>query len=172
MDYYKKELFLAEVDREDNIIKRVERWEAHKSGILHRGFTMILIYDGKIVLQHRRHLAFDGYFDLTFSSHQIYVHDVLLTDEDAINETLKREWNIDGSGLKSIPNYLGKFYYKAKDPNSIFTEHEIDYIYQTELKSLPTPNTDYAYGFELVNKEEINKYKIAPWVNEIVKMIK
>lgn len=179
MDYYKKELFLAEVDIADNIIKKVERWDAHKLGILHRGFTMILTYRDKIVLQHRKHLAFDGYFDLTFSSHQIYIYDVLQTDEDAISETLKREWNIDGSGLKSIPNYLGKFYYKAKDPNSIFTEHEIDYIYQTELKSLPTPNPDYAYGFELVDKQDIEncklkieKFKIAPWVNEIIKIIK
>ena len=80
--------------------------------------------------------------------------------------------NIDKSGLTGESKYLGKFYYKAKDPNSIFTEHEIDYIYQTELKSLPTPNPDYAYGFELVSKEQIIKYKVAPWVNEIIKMIK
>lgn len=179
MDYYKKELFLAHVDREDNIIKKVERWNAHKSGILHRGFTMILTYNDKMVLQHRKHLAFDGYFDLTFSSHQIYVHDVLQTDEDAIRDTLKREWSIDGSGLKSIPKYLGKFYYKAKDPNSIFAEHEIDYIYAAELKNLPTPNPDFAYGFELIDKQniencklKIGKFKMAPWVEEIIKMIK
>ena len=179
MDYYKRELFLAEVDESDNIIKPVERWEAHKSGVLHRGFTLILTYDGKIVLQHRKHLAFDGYFDLTFSSHQIYTYGVLQTDEDAINETLKREWNIDGSGLKNIPKYLGKFYYKAKDPNSIFTEHEIDYIYQAELKNLPNPNHDFAYGFELIDfqniencKLKIENYKIAPWVEEIVKLLR
>jgi|SRR3989338_3696554 len=172
MDYYKKELFLAQVDKKNNILGKVERWEAHKQGILHRGFTMILTYQGRIVLQHRKHLAFDGYFDLTFSSHQIYVHNVLQTDEDAISETLKREWNIDGLGLKNIPKYLGKFYYKAKDPQSIFTEHEIDYIYQAELKDLPNSNPDFAYGFELISKEEINNYKLAPWVEEIITMIK
>jgi isopentenyl-diphosphate delta-isomerase len=172
MNYYKKELFLAEVDRQDNIIGKVERWDAHKKGVLHRGFTMILVYKKKIVLQHRKHLAFDGYFDLTFSSHQIYVHDVLQTDEDAINDTLKREWNIDDIGIKNIPKYLGKFYYKAKDPNSIFTEHEIDYIYIAELKNLPNPNSDFAYGYKLVNKNEIKKYKTAPWVQEIIGIIK
>ncbi|MEK7597376.1 MAG: hypothetical protein AAB441_01900 [Patescibacteria group bacterium] len=171
MDYYKKELFLAEIDKDDNVIGKIERWQAHKNGILHRGFTTILTYQNNIVLQHRKHPAFDGYFDLTFSSHQIYVYDVLQTDEDAINKTLKREWNINGSGLKSIPKYLGKFYYKAKDPNSIFTEHEIDYIYQAELKKLPTPNLDFAYGFELVSKEEIKNYKVAPWTNKIIEMI-
>jgi len=172
MEYYKKELFLAQIDKEDNVTQKIERSEAHKSGVLHRGFTMILTYQDKIVLQHRKHLAFDGYYDLTFSSHQIYVHNVLQTDEDAINDTLKREWNIDATGIKSIPKYLGKFYYKAKDPNSIFTEHEIDYIYITELKDLPDPNPDFAYGFEMVSKEEIKNYKMAPWVKEIITMIK
>ncbi|MFA6532736.1 MAG: hypothetical protein WCT22_01935 [Patescibacteria group bacterium] len=173
MDYYKKELFLAEVDKNDNIIGKIEKWKAHKEGMLHRGFTTIFTYQNHIVLQHRKHPIFDGYFDLTFSSHQVYINEKLQTDLEAIYEALKREWNIDKAGLVEEPKFLDKFYYdKAKDPKSVFSEHEIDYIYQTELKSLPTPNPDYAYGFELVSKEEINKYKIAPWVNEIVKMIK
>jgi len=173
MEYYQKKLFLAEVDKDDNIVGKVERWQAHKEGILHRGFTAILTYQNNYVLQHRKHLAFDGYFDLSFSSHQIYAHEVLQTDEDAINETLIREWNIDLTGLKNIPKYLGKFYYKAKDPHSNFTEHEIDYIYQAELKNLPTPNFDFAYGYSLMNKEQILKSELplAPWIEEIIKMI-
>ena len=172
MDYYKQKLFLAEVDKDDNIIDKIERWEGHKKGVLHRGFTAVMIYHDQFVIQHRKHLAFDGYFDLTFSSHQIYVNNVLQTDEDAINETLKREWNIDATGIKSIPKYLCKFYYKAKDPNSIFTEHEVDYIYIAELINRPNPNPNFAYGFELIKKQEIKNYKIAPWVEEIVPMIK
>jgi len=173
MEYYKKELFLAQVDKEDNVIGKIERWQAHKEGILHRGFTSILTYKDNIVLQHRKHLAFDGYFDLTFSSHQIYINEKLQTDLEAINSTLKREWNIDESGLINEPKFLGKFYYKAKDPNSIFTEHEIDYIYQTELKSLPTPNHDFAYGFKFIKnlKLEIKDFKVAPWTNKIIEMI-
>ena len=171
MDYYKKQLFLAEVDRDDNILGKIERWKAHKEAVLHRGFTAILTYQNKIVLQHRKHLAFDGYFDLTFSSHQIYINEKLQTDLEAIYETLKREWNIDKTGLVSELKFLDKFYYIAKDPNSIFTEHEIDYIYQAELKSLPTPNPDFAYGFELINKQNIENFKMAPWVEDIIKMI-
>ncbi|MFA5770021.1 MAG: hypothetical protein WC894_00820 [Patescibacteria group bacterium] len=171
MDYYKKELFLAQVDKEDNILGKIERWKAHKEGILHRGFTAVLTYKNNIVLQHRKHLAFDGYFDLTFSSHQIYINEKLQTDIEAIKETLKREWSIDQTGLTGELKYLGKFYYKAKDPNSIFTEHEIDYIYQAELKKLPTPNPDFAYGFELIDKQKIENYKIAPWVKDIIKII-
>ncbi len=172
MDYYKKELFLAEVDKDDNIIGMVERWKAHREAVLHRGFTAILTYHDKIVLQHRKHLAFDEYFDLTFSSHQIFVNEKLQTDMDAIYETFKREWNIDQTGLTGEPKYLDKFYYKAKDPNSIFTEHEIDYIYEAELKDLPNPNPDFAYGFKLIDKQNIENYKTAPWVDKIVELIK
>lgn len=171
MNYYKKRLFLAEVDKNDNIIGKIERWQAHKEGILHRGFTAILTYQDNIVLQHRNHPAFDGCFDLTFSSHQVYKNGKLQNDIDAIYETLKREWGVDKTGLIDKPKFLGKFYYKAKDPQSIFAEHEIDYIYQAELKNLPMPNSDFAYGFELVGKEEIKNYKIAPWVKDIIKML-
>lgn len=172
MYYYQKKLFLAEVDRNDDIIGKIERWQAHRDGILHRGFTAILTYQNNVVLQHRKHLSFDGYFDLTFSSHQIYINEKLQTDLEAIYEALKREWNIDKTGLTDEPKFLDKFYYKAKDSQSIYTEHEIDYIYISELKDLPTPNFDFAYGFELVNKLQIKNFKTAPWVNEIVKILK
>lgn len=172
MEYYQQKLFLAEADKGDNIIGKIERWQAHKEAILHRGFTTILTYQNNIVLQHRKHLAFDGYFDLTFSSHQIYKNEKLQTDLEAIYETLKREWNIDKTGLVNEPKFLGKFYYKAKDSQSVFTEHEIDYIYRAEMKNLPTPNPDFAYGYKLINNLEIKNYKVAPWVEEIVKIIK
>ena len=183
MDYYKKRLFLAEVDKKDNIIGKIERWQAHKEGILHRGYTVIMTYQDSIILQHRKHLAFDGYYDLTFSSHQIYKNETLQTDLEAIDESLKREWNIDQTGLVDELKFLGKFHYKVKDPNSIFTEHEIDYIFQAELKDPPIPNPDFAYGFKLIKnflalessakwaKLEIRNFKIAPWVSEIIKMI-
>lgn len=176
MNYYQQKLFLAKVDNSDNIIGKIERWEAHKEGVLHRGFTAILTYQNDIVLQHRKHPAFDGYFDLTFSSHQVYKNNHLQTDLEAIYDTLKREWYINTDDLIEKPKYLGKFYYSAKDSQSVFTEHEIDYIYQAELKNLPTPNSDYAYGFKLINKSRIKNlklkikdFKIAPWIKEMIK---
>ncbi len=178
MKYYQRKLFLAEVDKNDNSIGKIERWQAHRDGVLHRGFTAILTYQDNIVLQHRKHLAFDGYFDLTFSSHQIYKNKKLQTDLEAIYKALKREWNVDKTGLMEEPKFLGKFYYKAKDSHSIFTEHEIDYIYQAELKNIPIPNFDYAYGFKLINKLKIRNLKlkignfeVAPWVKKIIKII-
>jgi isopentenyl-diphosphate delta-isomerase len=167
MKYYQKKLFLAKVDIDDNIIGKIERWQAHKKGILHRGLTVILTYQDNIILQHRKHLAFDNCFDLTFSSHQVYKNEKLQTDLQAIYDALKREWNVSKAGLITEPQFLGKFYFKAKDLQSAYTEHEIDYIYLAQLKKIPIPNLNFAYGFSFLTKLKLN-FSLAPWV---VKMI-
>lgn len=169
-NHYQKELFLAQVDEGDNLLGQIERWEAHEKGILHRGFTAILQCQDKILLQHRKHKAFDGVWDLTFSSHQVYVNGILQSDFDAIYEGLEREWNLSRRDVASIVS-KGKIYYKAKDSKSIYTEHEIDYIYLVKLYNLPKPNLEYAYGFETIGtnniNDEISKYNIAPWVEKM-----
>ncbi|MCX6730895.1 MAG: hypothetical protein NTZ55_03535 [Candidatus Roizmanbacteria bacterium] len=44
MDYYKKKQFIAEVNEQDEIIGKVEKWDAHKKGMLHRGYTAIITF--------------------------------------------------------------------------------------------------------------------------------
>lgn len=172
MDYYKQKQFIAKVDKKDRILGKIERCGAHKKGTLHRGFTAILIYKDNFIIQHRKHPAFDGYFDLSFSSHQIYTQNKLQTDLEAIYDSLKREWNLEKKDLIYEPKFKGKIYYKAKDPNSVFTEHEIDYIYEVKLNKLPKPNLDFAYGYKLVSKLEVDNWKLeinlAPWVKKIL----
>jgi isopentenyl-diphosphate delta-isomerase len=175
-NYYQQKLYLAQVDNSNNILGEVERWEAHKEGILHRGFTAILTYKGKYLLQHRKHPAFDHCWDFTFSSHQLYRNEQLQSDIDAIYHALGREWDLTESDVIEAPVFKGTVYYKAQDPNSIYTEHEFDYVYVAELKRLPKPNVDFSYGFELVPSiEEIQQlplsYTLCPWVKEIIKRI-
>ncbi len=174
--YYQQKLFIAQVNKKDSIIGGIERWRAHEKGILHRGFTTILMYDGKYLLQQRKHPAFDKHWDFTFSSHQIYKNGVLESDLEAIYKALTREWNLKKSDLISAPDKLGKVYYCAPDPNSIYTEHEFDYIYFAKLKKLPTPNLNFCYGFKLISSvDEITKlagrYVLAPWVTQIIKTL-
>ena len=171
--YCQKELFVAQVDKDDNIIGPVERWLTHKNGILHRGFTLVMIYQNNFVLQQRKHLAFDKTLDLTSSSHQVFKNGDLQSDDEAIYEMLSREWNLSKNDLKEGLTKKGSVYYKAKDPNSAFTEHEIDYVYSAKLKRLPEPNPDYAYGYELTNapKKFLAKNTPAPWVEKIINLI-
>lgn len=174
--YYQQKLLVAQVDKKDKIIGEVERWKTHLEGILHRGFTTILIYNGKYLLQHRKHPAFDKFWDLTFSSHPIYEKGQLEGDFEAIYKALAREWNLVRGDLLETPAKLGKIYYCASDPNSLYTEHEFDYIYLAKLKKLPAPNLNFSYGFELIsgfNKitQLPTSYIIAPWVTQIIKNI-
>ena len=106
MDYYQQKQFLAQVDKNDKILGKIEKWECHKGAILHRGYTCILTYKDNYILQHRKHPVFDGVFDLSFSSHQIYVNDILQDDLAAIYDGLKREWNLEKNDLKAVPKFI------------------------------------------------------------------
>ncbi len=169
MSYYQKKQFLARMNADNRIVETVEKWKAHEEGILHRGFTVALLYKNQFILQHRKHPAFDGYFDLTCSSHPVYKGECLQRDEDAVFEALKREWNIEQSFVKNI-KLLGSVVYKAKDRNSGYTEHEFCLLYQGEIDITPLPNFDYAYGFSLADKKNLDgktfpaKSLFAPWV--------
>lgn len=173
--YYKQKQIIARVDKKGNIIGKIEKWEAHKKGILHKALTVGLIYKNKFILQHRKHPAFDGVLDFTSSSHQLFINGKLQTTLDATIDTLKREWKLKKTDLLFEPKNLGAIYYKAKDKKSIYTEHEVCEILITEVKKLPVPNNDFAYGYSLVTKSELINKKgriyenLAPWVKEMIK---
>lgn len=172
--YYKQKQFIAKVDRKGNIIGKVEKWEAHRKGILHKALTVAIIYKGKFVLQQRKHPAFDGVLDLTSSSHQIYVKGKLQTTDKATYECLKREWGLKKTDLIGKLKNEGAIYYKAKDPKSEFMEHEVCEMLTVEVKKLPTPNFNFAYGFLLVEKWQLLDKKgriypqLAPWVKKML----
>ena len=42
--YYKQKQMIARVDRQGNILGQIEKWEAHRKGILHKAFTVAIIY--------------------------------------------------------------------------------------------------------------------------------
>jgi isopentenyldiphosphate isomerase len=166
--YYKEQQIIPLVDREGKIIDQMERWKAHSKGVLHKGWSIALLYKDKYILQHRRHPAFDGTLDLTTSSHQILIGKDFDTLEESAIKALEREW----VNLKLVgkPKNLGTVYYKAKDPKSIYTEHEVCDFMVIEVKEIPVPNFDFAYGYSLVTKDELKDKNsriyehLAPWV--------
>lgn len=171
--YYQEEQWLAQVDREDNIIGKVEKWKAHKEGILHRGYTAILEFEESVILQHRKHPVFDGVYDLSFSSHQLYKNGKLQSDEEAIYEGLKREWGVENPPIGGL-KFVNKIYYKAKDTKSEYFEHEVDYLYLVKLANLPKANIDYAYGQKIITKKNLPSAilhlssPLAPWVSKVL----
>ena len=177
MDYYNKNQLVGLVDENDKLIGKIDKWEAHKKGLLHRGYTVCLFYQEQIILQHRKHPVFDGYYDLTFSSHPIFEKDAIQADVEAVYESLLREWNIKKEDLKYEPKQKGSVYYKAKDPQSEYVEHEICHLFVSEVSSLPSPHFDYAYGYSLVSKAQITDShfpitkSLAPWVFKLITLL-
>ncbi len=173
--YLKLKQMIATCDRKGNITGEIEKWEAHKKGILHRAFTVAIIYKGNLLVQHRKHVAFDGVLDVTISSHQLMVNGKLEDTIQSTLNTLKREWNISKNDLVKPLKNEGFVYYKAKDKFSEFTEHEVCDLLVAEIKTLKEPNFEFAYGYSLVIKEELMRrnsrlYKnLAPWVKVMLK---
>lgn len=172
-DYYKKEQIIARVDEAGKVIGEIEKWEAHRKGILHKALTITLIFKDQFVIQKRKHPAFDNVLDVTSSSHQLIIKGKLQTTEEAVYDCLKREWNLEQNQISNLKN-LGSIYYQAKDPNSEFTEHEMCEILVAEINVKPKPSLDFAYGFLMASKQELENKdseiypQLAPWVKKII----
>ncbi|MCX7997047.1 MAG: hypothetical protein N2691_04850 [Patescibacteria group bacterium] len=173
MDYYAKTLFIPQVDENDAVTGKVERWEAHRKGILHRGFTVGILYDGAMICQHRKHPVFDGFLDLTASSHPLVHADMAEDTETAVLNCLKREWDMKPSDLTAGLVLAGKVVYYSK--HSDYIEHEVCHLYTGTARRMPAFNPDFAYGYSLVPVEQLNDPErnpvlrgLAPWVKEMV----
>ena len=175
LSYYKQKQMIATCDKKGNVTGEIEKWEAHMKGILHRAFTVAIIHDGKILLQHRKHPAFGGVLDATISSHQLMVNGKLDDTIESTLKTLEREWNITKKDLVNPIRNDGHVYYKAYDKFSDFIEHEVCDILVAEIKTLKEPNFEFAYGYSLVTKKELHDTStllyqtLAPWVKVMIK---
>lgn len=173
MDYYKQKIYIPCVNEQDEILGGIERWEAHEKGILHRGFTVAVLYKGAVICQHRKHPVFGGVIDMTASSHPTYGEGQAQDMVEAIRNTLAREWNMSDSYLTKQPTYAGKTRYSSFDGK--YTEHEVCHYYIAETDSMPEVNTDFAYGFSLMTLDELRDTKLpitaslAPWVVSAIK---
>lgn len=169
MDYYQQEFFIPQVNEQDEIIGKVERWKAHTEGILHRGYTIGLIYKGQMICQHRKHPVFDGFLDLTASSHQIYQGEELMDIDTSLFWCLEREWGLQKKDITTPFSLAGKVVYESKHDK--YVEHEVCHLYLAETNTLPEFNPEYAYGISLIPLEHLRKPELnpvlsglAPWV--------
>lgn len=174
-NYYKEKQYIAEVNEADEIIGKIEKWDAHKKGILHRGYTAIITFEDQLVLQHRKHPVFNNVYDFSFSSHQIYVKDKIQDNVVSILEGLQREWGVHAEDVIDDIKLVKKIHYKTFDDISGYYEHEIDHVYSVELSKLPTPNYEFAYGFYVIHKNHIDTLLdprihslLAPWAHKII----
>jgi len=166
---------IATCDKKGNVTGQIEKWEAHRKGVLHRAYTVAIQHNGKILLQHRKHPAFGGVLDATISSHQLMINGKLEDTVESTIKTLEREWNITKKDLAKPIINDGAVYYKAKDKFSEFIEHEVCDILVAEVKTLKEPNFDFAYGYSIVTIDQLRDTStllfknLAPWVKVMLK---
>ncbi len=169
MDYYTEKQYVVEVDKNDSVIGKVERWEAHKKKILHRGFSVCLLHKGQALLQHRKHVLFDGTIDVTCSSHPLFIGEDIESNEFAAFRCLKREWNVGQEDLASPLVDKGSFYYQADDAMSEYGEHEVCYFFVAEIDKIPQFQDEFAYGYSLVDIDKLKnelfplRKALTPW---------
>ncbi|MBS1952420.1 MAG: Isopentenyl-diphosphate Delta-isomerase [Cytophagales bacterium] len=143
------------VDEADNEIGVMEKIEAHRKGVLHRAFSILLFNSkGEVLIQKRSlekyHSA--GLWSNTCCSHPL-PHETM---ETATQRKLKQEMGID---LKT--DFAYKFIYRAELNNLI--EHELDHVFVGKFEGTPNINSDEVAGWKWVHWEELkNQVKTKP----------
>src|SRR3990167_1728773 len=92
--YLQQSQTIIRVDEKGNAIGEIDKWEAHKKGILHKGFSVALFHKDQILLQLRKHPVFDKVVDVTASSHPLVIDGKNQPEEEAVHNCLVREWNV------------------------------------------------------------------------------
>ncbi|HEY9048964.1 MAG TPA: isopentenyl-diphosphate Delta-isomerase [Ohtaekwangia sp.] len=138
------------VDEQDNAIGTMEKLEAHRKGILHRAFS-ILIFNpkGEILLQKRAASKYHsgGLWTNTCCSHPLPEE----TMEQATRRKLKQEMGID------LPTeYAYKFIYKAALDHGL-TEYELDHVYVAVYDGEPVINTEEVEAWKYIDMPTLKR---------------
>lgn len=169
----KKEMLIS-VNKRDEQIGLIEKITAHKEGILHRAFSIVIYRKKKnnieLLLQKRAATKYHspGLWSNTCCSHP-HNNESLYA---SAKKRLKMEMRID-----VLLRNIGQFYYKSKLKNG-FIEHEIDHVFIGKLNSntiRPNRKEVAEYCWIDINslKNAIKNYPelFTPWLSKLLKFI-
>lgn len=123
------------VDENDNPIGTMEKMEAHRKGLLHRAFSILVFNSkGELLLQKRSPKKYHsgGLWTNTCCSHPRPDEDM----KNALSRKLKQEMGIDVT-----PEFSHKFIYKTVLENNL-VEYEYDHVYVGRFDGEPDINPD------------------------------
>ncbi len=158
------------VNTADEITGSAPKLEAHRTGLLHRAFSVIIFNsEGEILLQQRApgkyHSA--GLWSNTCCSHPQPGENI----KDSAEQRLFEEMS-----FRAKLEYVDKFYYRAELENNM-TEHEIDYVFTGRYDGLvdPDPAEIAAYKWispgQLLSELETAPHLYTYWLPLVLKMI-
>ncbi|WP_312743158.1 isopentenyl-diphosphate Delta-isomerase [Sphingobacterium multivorum] len=137
------------VDSNDNMIGSMEKYEAHKKGLLHRAFSVFLFNDQDELLLQQRALSkyhCGGLWTNSCCSHQRLGE----TNVEAAKRRLMEELGITAMDLQDTFSFV----YKAQFDNGL-TEHEFDYVLFGKFNGTPEFNEEEVAETKYLNRQEI-----------------
>ncbi len=158
------------VDGSDNPLGVMEKLEAHRQGVLHRAFSVLLFNDaGQLLLQRRAcdkyHSA--GLWTNTCCSHPRPLENIQQATERRLMEEM---------GIRVSPDFLYSFKYKA-ELDSNLVEHEYDHVYTGIFNGTPNINPDevsdwrYTDIHEIRNDIDLNPAHYTAWFKLIMESL-
>ena len=133
--------YVVLVDEDDTQIGTEEKWTAHENGQLHRAISVFILNDSDEVLLQRRigsKPTFGGLWANTCCTHP--------RPGEATLETANRRLT-EETGLTADLTEVGSFIYRATDPNTGYTEHELDHVFVGRGNDDPTLDPTEADAF-------------------------
>jgi isopentenyl-diphosphate delta-isomerase len=139
------------VDEQDRPVGYAPKLPPHQDGgRLHRAFSVFLFdRGGRMLLQRRARgkYHFGGLWTNACCSHPRRGQPVAA----AAAARLRYEMGLDGSALAGPLSPLLTFVYRAHDPVSGLTEHELDHVFVGRFDGSPTPNPAEVMDWEWVD---------------------
>lgn len=136
------------VDEQDNVVGAMDKLDAHRQGVLHRAFSIVILNSkGELLLQKRSMNKYHsgGLWTNSCCSHpkpdELTAH--------AASSRLNYEMGIDLQ-----PEFAYKFLYKSHLDNN-FIEHELDYVFTGVFDGTPVINSDEVDDWKFVNIDDL-----------------
>ena len=136
------------VDQDDNAIGTMEKMEAHRKGLLHRAFSVVIFNSkGEILLQKRAKSKYHsgGLWTNACCSHPLPDESMEL----ATQRKLKQEMGID---LKT--EYAYKFIYNTNLDSGLI-EHEYDHVFTGVFDGEPVINTHEVEDWKFIPLDQL-----------------
>ncbi len=136
------------VDENDMEVGAMEKIEAHKKGVLHRAFSVLLFNSkGEMLLQKRAKNKYHsgGLWSNACCSHPRPGENI----EVAVKRRLFEELGVD---VKT--DFSHKFIYNISFPNNL-VEHEYDHVFIGIFDGEPTVNSEEIEDWKYISSEEL-----------------
>ncbi len=154
------------VNEQDEVVGTMEKFQAHRLGVLHRAVSVVITNPrGEMLLQQR---AQDKYHSPGLWANAACTHP--RPDEDpaiAAQRRLQEEM-----GLQAELTRAFHFIYRAELDRGL-VEHELDHVFLGVTAAEPRPNPKEVQAFrwmtpeELRRETELDPLSFAPWFHEI-----